>query len=410
VNRTTPERKKQPVDDAEESSVADFNLYSAAFDADPFPSYQQLLENHPCFWSEDAQKWVLTRYDDVVNALNDWQTYSSAKGNLVDEFPGRAGNTLGSMDPPKHDEVRSVVQAVFAKRNLKHLEEPIKDLARKAIAQNIGDRPVFDFAKDFASEVTFEVLSALLGLPDLDKEQACANALLMVQTDPQTRQKGPAHMAAFEWVKAYSAGLIAMRHADPGEDLISQLITAEVDGKKLDLIQVELTVTTLIMAGIESLGGFLKMFAKNMANYPEQRAKVLADMSLLPDAIEESFRFNTPAQRFRRCLTRDVTLHGQTMKAGDYVILAYGAANRDPRKFPNPEVYDISRKAKGHVGMGGGVHLCLGNSISRLAVKAAMEVFLNEIPNFSQAEEESKLEWIASSNFRSPKKLLLVRE
>jgi cytochrome P450 len=389
--------------------LVDFSLYSAAFDADPFPSYRELQENHPCFWSEEAGKWVLTRYDDVVNALNNWQTYSSAKGNLVDEFPGRAGNTLGSMDPPKHDEVRAVVQAVFAKRNLKHLEEPIKELARQAIGKNIGDKPVFDFAKDFASDVTFEVLSALLGLPDLDKDKACENALLMVQTDPVTRQKGPEHMAAFQWVKDYSSGVIAMRNAAPGEDLISQLITAEVDGRRLDLIQVELTVATLIMAGIESLAGFLKMFGKNMANYPDQRAKVVGDMSLLPDAIEESFRFNTSAQRFRRCLTRDVTLHGETMKAGDFVILAYGAANRDPRKYPNPDSYDIGRKPKGHVGMGGGVHLCLGNAIARLAVKSAMEVFLAEIPDFTQMENDDELEWIASSNFRSPKKLLLAR-
>jgi cytochrome P450 len=389
--------------------MAEFNLYSPAFDADPFPSYRELQENHPCFWSEEAEKWVLTRYDDVVNALNDWQTYSSAKGNLVDEFPGRAGNTLGSMDPPKHDEVRAIVQSVFAKRNLKHLEEPIKEIARNAIAKNIGDKQEFDFAKDFASDVTFEVLSALLGLPDLDKEQACENALLMVQTDPKTRQKGPEHMAAFEWVKDYSSRVIAMRNANPGDDLISQLITAEIDGQKLELIQVELTVTTLIMAGIESLAGFLKMFGKNMANYPQQRARIVADMSLLPDAIEESFRFNTSAQRFRRCLTKDVTLHGETMKAGDFVILAYGAANRDPRKYPNPDEYDISRKPKGHVGMGGGVHICLGNAIARLAVKAAMEVFLTEIPNFTQVEDESELEWLASSNFRSPKKLLLAR-
>ncbi len=389
--------------------MSTFPLYSAQFDANPFPIYKDLLENAPCFWSEEAQKWVLTRYDDVVNALNDWQTYSSAKGNLVDEFPGRAGNTLGSMDPPRHDQVRAVIQSVFAKRNLKHLEEPIKALAKRIIDKNIGDKMTFDFAREFASELTFEVLSTLLGLPDLDKDEACANALLMVQTDPKTRQKGPQHLAAFEWVKAYAAKLIAKRAADPGDDVISQLISAEVDGVKLDLIQVELTITTLIMAGIESLSGFLKMFAKNMANYPEERAKVLADMSMLPDAIEESFRFNTSAQRFRRVLTRDVELHGETMKAGDFVILAYGAANRDPRKFENPDVYDVTRKPKGHVGMGGGVHLCLGNAIARLAVKAAMEVFLTEIPAFSQAQDENDLVWLASSNFRSPKKLLLTR-
>lgn len=390
--------------------MSTFPLYSNEFDANPFPFYKNLQENAPCFWSEEAQKWVLTRYDDIVNALNDWQTYSSAQGNLVDEFPGRAGNTLGSMDPPRHDEVRAVIQSVFAKRNLKHLEEPIKELAKRVIDKNISNKKLFDFAKDFSSEITFDVLATLLGLPDTNKEEACTNALLMVQTDIKTRQKGPEHLAAFEWVKSYAGRVIAERAKNPGDDAISQLITAEVDGVKLNLIQVELTVTTLIMAGIESLSGFLKMFAKNMANYPDQRAKILADMSLLPDAIEESFRFNTSAQRFRRCLTRDVTLHGQTMKAGDFVILAYGAGNRDPRKYENPDEYDVLRKAKGHLGLGGSVHLCLGNAIARLAVKAAMEVFLAEIPKFSQLEADDDLEWLASSNFRSPKKLVFIRE
>lgn len=390
--------------------MARFNLYSPEFDANPFESYKDLRDNHPCFWSEDAQKWVLTRYDDVFNALNDWQTYSSAKGNLVDELPGRAGNTLGTMDPPRHDQVRAIVQSVFMKRNLNHLIEPIQQFSRDAISQRIADKKVFDFAEDFASDVTFNVIVAVLGLPDLDPEEARKNALLMVQTDAKTRQKGPEHLAAFEWVKDYAAEVIAMRAKNPGDDLISQLITAEVDGQKLDLIQVQMTITTLIMAGIESLSGFLKIFAKNMANFPEQRALIQADMSILPNAIEESMRYNTSAQRFRRCLTKDVTLHGETMKAGDFVILAYGAANRDERKFPNPDVFDVTRKAKGHVGMGGGVHSCLGSAIARLGIKTAMEVFLSEIKDFSQAEAEHNIDWVASSNFRSPKKLLLIRE
>ncbi len=388
-----------------------FNLYSTEFDANPFDAYKELRDNHPCFWSEDADKWVLTRYDDVINALNDWQTYSSAKGNLVDEFPGRAGNTLGTMDPPRHDEVRSIVQSVFMKRNLNHLVEPIQQIAHDAIKNNIGERKVFDFAADFAGDVTYKVLAALLGLPESDEtEEVKRNALLMVQTDPKTRQKGAEHLAAFEWMKDYSNEVIALRAKNPGDDLISQLITAELDGRKLDLIQVQMTVTTLIMAGIESLAGMLKVFGYNLATWPEERGKLVDDMALMAGAIEESMRFNTSAQRFRRCLTKDVTLHGQTMKAGDFVILAYGSANRDERKYPNPDVFDISRNARGHVGMGGGTHTCLGNSVARLAMKTAMEVFLEEIPNFSLAEPEDKLVWLASSNFRSPVKLLLVRD
>jgi len=387
------------------------NLYSAEFDANPFDVYKELREDHPCFWSEDTQKWILTRHEDVVNALTDWETYSSAKGNLVDEFPGRAGNTLGTMDPPRHDDIRSIIQSVFMKRNLGHLVEPIQQIARDAIKNNIADRRVFDFAQDFAGELTYRVLATLLGLPESGyTEEVKKNAELMVQTDSQTRTKGPEHMAAFEWMKDYATEVVELRSREPGADLVSQLILAELDGRKLDLIQVQMTVTTLLMAGIESLGGMLKVFGYNLAQYPEQRQKVLDDMSLLPNALEESMRFNTSAQRFRRCLTKDVTLHGETMKAGDFIILAYGAANRDKRKYENPDVYDVTRNSKGHVGMGGGTHTCLGNSVARLAIKSAMEVFLEEIPHFSLAEPVDRLEWVASSNFRSPVKLLLLRD
>lgn len=387
--------------------MVQFNLYSPEFDADPFPVYKELRDNHPCFWSEEAGKWMLTRYDDVFNALNDWETYSSSQGNLMDEFPGRAGNTLGSMDPPRHDQVRGIIQSVFTKRNLNHLVEPIRAIARESLSA-IGDKTTFDFADEFSSRVTVNLLFGMLGLPNADDKVIRDKALLMVQSDPKTRQKGPEHLAAFEWVKDFASRVIDERSANPTDDIISQLIQAEVDGQKLDLVQVQMTVTTLIMAGVESLSGFLNMFALNLAEYPEERRKVLADLSILPDAVEESLRFNTTAQRFRRVLTRDVELHGQTMKAGDFVALCYGAANRDERRFPNPDVYDVERKPKGHLGFGGGVHICLGSAIARLACQVAMEEFLTAIPHFHRAEET--LSWIPSSTFRSPKTLLLVRD
>ena len=133
----------------------------------------------------------------------------------------------------------------------------------------------------------------------------------------------------------------------------------------------------------------------------------MADPALIPDAVEESLRLNTSAQRFKRCVTHDVELHGQTMKEGDFVALAYGSGNRDERKFENPDVYDISRKPRGHLGFGRGVHACLGVAIARLAVNAAMDVFLQRVPEFERAEET--MPWIPSTNFRSPVRLLLSR-
>jgi cytochrome P450 len=382
-----------------------FDPYSPAVDSDPFPLYKTLRDEHPCFWSEEAGMWILSRYADIVTALNDWQTYSSASGNLMTELPNRAGSTLGTTDPPRHDRLRGLVQHAFLKRNLEALGGPMRDIAAAAVGELKGVKK-FDFINDFSSKFTVRVLFAALGLPMGDEQTVRDKAVLMVQSDPVTRAKGPEHLAAYNWMRDYAAGVIAERRKNPQDDLISHFSAAEIDGDKLDEMEVLLTTTTLIMAGIESLGGFMSMFAYNMASFHEERRRVAADGNLLADAIEESLRFNTSAQRFRRRLQKDVTLHGQTMKQGDFVCLAYGSGNRDERQFANPDVYDLGRKPKGHLGFGGGVHACLGNAIARMALKIAFEEFFKVIPEFRRVEQQ--LPWMPSSTFRSPLRLELA--
>lgn len=380
-----------------------FDPYSPAIDADPFPYYKRLRDEAPCFWSEEAQMWIFSRYADIVSAGQDWQTYSSASGNLMTELPGRAGATLGSSDPPKHDRLRGLIQHAFMKRNLLALEEPIRDVAKQVFAQLQGAKQ-FDF-KVVSSQFTVKVLMAALGLPMGDEaivpeHEVRENAVLMVQSDARTRAKGPEHIAAYNWMQDYAAKVIAMRRAEPRNDLISNFALAEIDGDRLDDREVLLTTTTLIMAGVESLGGFMMMFAYNLASFDEARRAVVANPELLPDAIEESLRFNTSAQRFRRRLMKDVSIHGQTMKEGDFVCLAYGSGNRDERQYPNPDAYDISRKPRGHLGFGGGVHACLGTAIARLAVKIAFDEFHKVVPDYTRVADQ--LAWMPSSTFRSP--------
>lgn len=382
-----------------------FDPYAPAVDADPFPFYKTLRDEYPCFWSEEAGMWILSRYADIVTALNDWQTYSSASGNLMTELPNRAGSTLGTTDPPRHDRLRGLVQHAFLKRNLEALGGPMRDIAATAVAELKGVKQ-FDFIADFSSKFTVRVLFAALGLPMGDEQTVRDKAVLMVQSDPVTRTKGPEHIAAYNWMRDYAAGVISERRKKPQNDLITHFSTAEIDGDKLDEMEVLLTTTTLIMAGIESLGGFMSMFALNMADFHEARRRVAADGNLLADAIEESLRFNTSAQRFRRRLQKDVTLHGQTMKQGDFVCLAYGSGNRDERQFANPDTYDLDRKPKGHLGFGGGVHACLGNAIARMALKIAFEEFFKVIPEFRRVQEQ--LPWMPSSTFRSPLRLELA--
>lgn len=383
-----------------------FDPYSPAVDADPFPFYRRLRDEFPCYWSKEAGMWVLSRYADIVTALNDWQTYSSAKGNLMTELPNRAGATLGTTDPPRHDRLRGLVQHAFMKRNLESLSDPIRDIARETVAELDGEKS-FDFVEDFSAKFTVRVLFAALGLPLGDETKVREKAVLMVQSDPVTRAKGPEHIGAYNWMQDYAAGVIADRRKNPLNDLISHFSMAEIDGDRLDEREVLLTTTTLIMAGVESLGGFMAMFALNLADHSEVRRKVVADPSRLPDAVEESLRFNTSAQRFRRCLTKDTVLHGQTMREGDFVCLAYGSGNRDERQFANPDHYDLDRKPKGHLGFGGSVHACLGTAIARLSVKIAMEEFHKQIPDYARVQEQ--LPWMPSSTFRSPLRLELAR-
>ena len=382
-----------------------FDPYSPAVDADPFPYYKTLRDEYPCFWSKEANMWILSRYADILSALSTWQTYSSARGNLMDELPGRAGATLGTTDPPRHDRLRGLIQHAFTRRGLEALADPIRVLVKETLAELDG-RKQFDFVADFSARATAKILFRTLGLPPGDDQIVREKAVLMVQSDPKSRQKGADHIAAYNWMTDYAGKVIAERRKSPKDDLISQFCVAEVDGERLEEREVLLTTTTLIMAGIESLGGFTVMFALNMADFPDARRQLVMNPALIPDAIEESLRYNTSGQRFRRCIMKDTPLHGQVMHEGDFVCLAYGSGNRDERMYPNPDVYDIKRKPRGHLGLGGGVHACLGAMVARIATKIIFEEFLARYPNFERVQEQ--LPWMPSTTFRSPMKLDLA--
>jgi hypothetical protein len=316
-----------------------FDPYAPETDANPFPAYKVLRDEYPCFWSEEAGMWVLSRYDDVLAALTNWRVYSSSKGNLIDEFPGRAGSTLGSSDPPRHDRLRALIQSAMTKRALDHVLEPARASCAAHLAE-IADLDVFDFVNDFGSKVTVDLLFYLFALPRDQAEQVRDNAVLMVQTDATTRQKSAEHLAAFHWMADYAEKLVQDRKQNPGDDLLSGFITAEIDGEKLLDKEVQLTVTTLIMAGIESLSGFMGMFALNLADHPEARRALVADPALIPDAMEESLRFNTSAQRFKRTVMVDRLRSARPDHArgrpGDAVPMAAPTATNGCSPIPTP--------------------------------------------------------------------------
>jgi cytochrome P450 len=382
-----------------------FDLYSPEIDADPFPYYAILREQYPCYWSESGQLWILSRYDDIVEAARAWETFSSSQGNLIDELPGRAGATLGTTDPPRHDRLRALSQSAFARKNVEHLAAPTLEIADRAL-DRISGRGEFEFINDFSSQITVGLLFRTMGLPERDHAEIRRKVILAVSTDKSVKGRNAEHIAAFKELSDFLTAEVAVRRAHPTDDLITHLAEAEIDGDRLSEREVVLTTATFVMAGVESLSSFMSMFALNLHDHPDARRRLVADPALIEPAIEESLRFNTSAQRFKRTVTRETELHGQRMRVGDKVALAFGSGNRDWRKFSNPDVYDIDRRPQGHLGFGSGKHFCLGSSMARLVTAIAMRRFLERVPEYHLTNQ--RLVWNSSSNFRSPAALPFV--
>ncbi len=376
-----------------------FDLYSPAIDADPFPAYARLREEYPCYWSDSAQLWILSRYDDISRAAQDWESFSSTGGNLIDELPGRAGATLGTTDPPRHDRLRALSMKAFSRKSVEQLVAPTLELADRALDALLAKKH-FEFVEDFSSRITVGLLFRLMGLPARDHNDIRRKVILAVSTDKKAKGRTREHIDAFKSLADFLAAEVAERRKTPTDDLINHLAEAEIDGDRLTEREIVMTTATFVMAGVESLSSFMSVFALNLHDFPDARRAVVADAAMLAPAIEESLRFNTSAQRFKRVLARDVELHAKVMRKGDKVALAYGSGNRDRRKFPNPDVYDIERRPQGHLGFGAGKHFCLGSQMARLATQTAMRRFLERIPDFHLTN--GGIAWNSSSNFRSP--------
>jgi len=376
-----------------------FDLYSPEIDANPFPYYEILREQYPCYWSESGKLWILSRYDDIVEAARDWETFSSSQGNMIDELPGRAGATLGTTDPPRHDRLRALSQAAFLRKNAEHLIAPTLEIADRAL-DRICERKTFEFINDYSSQITVGLIFRSMGLPERDHADIRRKVILAVSTDKSVKGRNPEHIAAFKELSEFLTAEVAERRKNPTDDLITHLAEAEIDGDRLSEREIVLTTATFVMAGVESLSSFMSMFALNLHDYPDARRRLVADPALIEPAIEESLRFNTSAQRFKRTVMRERRLHGETMRVGDKVALAFGSGNRDWRKFPNPDSYDIDRRPQGHLGFGASKHFCLGSQMARLVTEVAMKRFLAQVPEYHLTVE--KLAWNSSSNFRSP--------
>jgi cytochrome P450 len=367
--------------------VPDVQIRYDPFDAsiidDPYPTYRLLRDEEPVYHAAESDTWVLSRHDDVQTALLDHDNYSSVDG----VFPRPPGSDFMQsflpmmvlMDPPRHNQLRALVSRAFTPRRIAALNDSIEQLAQDLVEHLDGGSA--DFVADFAGVLPTMVIADLLGIPREDRDRFRRWSGLLVEADPTHGRTADA-LSAMASMYSYFTDFLADRRRSPRQDLMSALVSAEIDGVRLTDEELLGFCALLLLAGTETTSNLIGNAAVVLAQHPDSRHRLAGDHTLLGPAIEELLRYDSPVQGLCRTVTRDVTLHNTTMSRGESVLLLFGSANRDERVFPDPDVFDIDRKPEHQVAFGKGIHFCLGASLARMEARIALTALLQRVPNW----------------------------
>lgn len=364
------------------SSPFEFDPYAVDVQENPYPYYAVLRNEHPVYWCKNGNTWALSRYDDIAAACSDPARFSSARGNVLDDDPARMGNTLGTSDPPKHDRLRGLVNAAFMRGRVLEREMQLRSITREYMDDFVAAGGG-DLIQQLTARISTSTICDILGFERADHVQLKKWVDGLVYRDPVTRQLPPSGHEARKAMVTYASATIEARRAEPKDDLISALIAAEVEGNKLTPVDMMHTVSTLLGAGIESASSFIGNAMLALYEHPEQAALLGSNLSMAPQAIEEMLRYDTPTQRFHRTATQDIELHGQVIRAGQSVLVMYGSANRDDRKFPDPDRFDLTRPPGRHLAMGHGTHFCLGAQLAKAISRIFLEEWFERVASFT---------------------------
>ena len=382
-----------------------YNPYLWETQHNPYPVYARLRDEAPVYHNPDLGFYALSRYADVLAAHKDPVTFVSSHGVTL-EGGEMNQDLLITKDPPLHDWHRKVVSRVFTPRRVNGLEDFMRAECARLLDPFVGE-PGFDAVEQFSIQLPLAVIGELLGIPESVRQDVHHLADRLFTRDETGGVPEDAMNAQIE-MGMLLYGIVTDRRAHLGDDVISLLISSDVtddDGSTWRLSDEELTtrVLELAFAGHETVARLVANGIVALAWYPEQRAELVADRALLPDAVEEMLRWDAPSHYQGRWSTAEVTLHDTTIPADSRVILVTGAANHDERVYDDPERFDIHRRIDTTVSFGYGVHFCLGASLARLETRVAFDELLNRFPEYGI--DESGIERMRSSNVRGLSKL-----
>jgi cytochrome P450 len=385
-----------------------FDHHDPHFVRDPESVVGPIREQHPLLHSDlYGGFWLLTGYDDVTAAANDHASFTSAVAGttLIPPTQPRTDPLLPiELDPPEHTRYRALVNPVFAKPRIDALRPDLEALATRLL-EPFARKGGGDVMAEFAYPMSLGSLARLMDLPQEDQgrwfdwvERMYSNALL----DDHD------HAQAAREAEAYIGARIAERRLEPRDDFLGMLLEAEVDGRRLSDLELRQFGMLMLLAGYETTSGAMGMSLLHLAEHPELRAQLFGHTDgLAHTAVNELLRIVSPVQVFGRNAAHDVELHGETIPAGDVVLLAYGAANRDPRVFDEPGRCILDRHPNRHVAFGHGRHLCLGANLARLELTIMIERFADLFPDF-RVDPDHPPRWKPRGDVRALASLHLV--
>lgn len=366
------------------SSDVYYDPYNVEINADPYTTFRRLREQAPLYYNSEYDFYALSRFADVDNALVDHETFSSARGGILELIKGNVEIPPGVLifeDPPTHDIHRKLLARMFTPRKINELESKIRDYCVRCLDPLI-DR--FDFVADLGAQMPMRVIGMLLGIPETDQEAIRDRSNATMRTEigkPMDHTKGLDTGEVF-------AQYIDWRVEHPSDDIMTELLNVEFTdetGTTRRLTRDELLIYVNVVAGAgnETTTRLIGWTGKVLAEHPDQRRQLVEDHSLIPQAIEELLRYEPPAPHVARYLTRDIEYYGQTVPAGSVMMMLIGAANRDHRQFPpDGDVFDIHRELRQHLTFSVGTHYCLGSALARLEGRIALEEILKRFPEW----------------------------
>lgn len=367
-----------------------FDPFSQDFFNSPYETYRRMRDMAPVYYSEQYDFYALTRHEDVAAAFKDYETYSSAYG--VDLAQVRKGHvtehgSIIAMDPPAHRRMRGLLNKVFTPRAIEALRPLVTQVVDKYLAA--VDPDGFDFVQDFSALFPVDVMTTLQGVPEQDRQQIRLWIDDLLHRGPGEVEMGETGQKSAVEMAIYYYRLTKQRRKNLGEDLLSRLIEAEIerdDGEMGPLDNVEITefATLLGGAGAETVTKLIGNAAVVFARFPHQWQKLLDDRTKVPLAVEELLRYEAPAQYNVRRSTRAVSLHGSTIPAGKPVFLVGASANRDPLAWNDPDTFEMDRDRTQaqNLGLGYGIHSCLGAALARLESAIALDRMLDFMPRY----------------------------